>query len=41
MSLKQLRGTVFAKNITGDKYFRARVTMDVEMAVRSPEGNII
>ena len=35
------RGTVFAKNFTGDKYFRALVTMDVEMAVGSPVGNII
>ena len=35
------RGTVFAKNFTGDKYFRARVAMDVEMAVGSPVGKII
>ena len=35
------RGTVFAKNFTGDKYFRARVTMDVGMAVGSPIGNVI
>ena len=35
------RGTAFAKNFTGDKYFRARVTMDVEMAVGSPVGDII
>ena len=27
------RGTVFAKNFTDDKYLRAQVTMDVEMAV--------